>query len=683
MQIRCCHCTKTLALGTDGALPDACPHCAARPGPGALGPYQPLRLLASGGMGEVYLARHRDLGTEVALKLLPALPPEQLPLVRERFAREARLNARVRHPGVVQVLHSDVTGDRPYLVLELVRGQTLRQRLQQGPLPVDEAIRITAATAEVLAAAHTEGVFHRDVKPDNVMLEPDGAVRVLDFGIARAVQDDAPITRTGEILGTPEYMAPEQLLDGPEAIGAHTDVHALAVLGYELLTGRSPFRGANVFQTLKLVESLLPPAPSSLRTGIPPAVDRALLQALHKQPHDRPASAAAFAAALRAGLPTLAPAAPRQPWWFWLPLLCALLLLFALGWALQHRPAPAPPAPVANVDAADRAANAARQLAAARQDFATGSWCDALVQCERASRSPASQRLAQQAFVHHQLAWLLAAELPPWLARCDERRRRQLFGDELEPGPAADADTAAMQRLLALDASGPVTDHPQLRLLQLALRDDPALASALDAENATEPLVQLLRLRQHEPAARADGFAACAERLPIDGAEHWFARTIERHLRNDRRGGTEAAELAWLHGGGELAVLLDAALQLLPPQRAEPPADDAPPPPRPLLRRLAGTAPDDAPAAALLFALASCRLDAPPELGLCRALPTAARPFASRWFVAHAAGRPTERTALLLVAASLGAVPDYQQAPWRDLPSEQRATIDAESSRGR
>src|SRR5690606_18864329 len=125
--------------------------------------------------------------------------------VRERFAREARLTAKVAHRGVVRVLSSDALGDRPYLVLELVTGVTLRHVLQPGAVSPGEAARIVAAAADVLAAAHQHGVLHRDIKPDNVMLEPDGSVRVLDFGIARAIADDTPLTRTGEIVGTPEY----------------------------------------------------------------------------------------------------------------------------------------------------------------------------------------------------------------------------------------------------------------------------------------------------------------------------------------------------------------------------------------------------------------------------------------------------------------------------------------------
>jgi len=179
MQIRCTSCTRTISLSPGGELPAACPHCAGSCVPKQLGPFVPLRLVATGGMGEVYLARHAELGTEVALKLLPAMPPAAAATVRERFAREARLTARVRHPGVVKVLDDDVAGDRPYLVLEFVDGQTLRALLHQGPLPIVEAARIAALTADVLAAAHAEGVLHRDIKPDNVMLAKDGSVRVL------------------------------------------------------------------------------------------------------------------------------------------------------------------------------------------------------------------------------------------------------------------------------------------------------------------------------------------------------------------------------------------------------------------------------------------------------------------------------------------------------------------------
>jgi len=329
MQIRCTTCTKTIAIAPTGALPPACPHCAGAPVPARLGPFALERLVATGGMGEVYLARHAELGTEVAVKLLPAMPLEAAASVRERFAREARLTASVQHPGVVRVLDCDVAGDHPYLVLEFVAGQTLRQRLDAGPLPVVQAAQVAAAAADVLAAAHGKGVLHRDIKPDNVMLADNGDVRVLDFGIARAMTDDAPLTRTGEILGTPEYMAPEQLLDGPEATDERTDVHALGVLLYEMLTARSPFRGANLFQALKLVESLVPPAPSSLCPRAE-ALDSVVQRAMQKRREERYASAAQFAAAVRQAVPAAAPRVSASPsrvvWFLWLPLAAVLVL---------------------------------------------------------------------------------------------------------------------------------------------------------------------------------------------------------------------------------------------------------------------------------------------------------------------------------------------------------------------
>src|SRR5499426_3665651 len=243
MQIRCASCGSNVPVADTGVLPPQCPHCKHAPVPERLGRFKVVRLLAAGGMGEVYLGEHEELGSKVALKLLPSPNGADAAAVRERFRREAKLTAAIAHPGVVQVLDLAADQGRLYLVLELVDGRSLRSRLREGPVPVAEAVRIAAAAADVLGAAHRHGVVHRDVKPENVMLCADGRVRVLDFGIARALQDQEPLTRTGELLGTPEYMAPEQLLDEAGAVDARTDVHALAVLCYELLTARSPFAG--------------------------------------------------------------------------------------------------------------------------------------------------------------------------------------------------------------------------------------------------------------------------------------------------------------------------------------------------------------------------------------------------------------------------------------------------------
>src|SRR5262249_38213845 len=236
----------------------------------------------------------------------------------------------------------------------LVDGRSLRSRLRDGELPVAEAVRIAAAAADVLGAAHGRGVVHRDVKPENVMLCRDGRVRVLDFGIARALQDQEPLTRTGEILGTPEYMAPEQLLESGDAVDARADVHALAVLSYELLTGRSPFAGSSLFQALKLVESLTPAAPSSLRPSVPAALDAAVLRGLAKTPAERFGDAREFAAALRAALPGNGAGAEggrRAP----VSLAVALAALIAVPstWLLattlgRRETAPTPPDPTAS-----------------------------------------------------------------------------------------------------------------------------------------------------------------------------------------------------------------------------------------------------------------------------------------------------------------------------------------------
>src|SRR5262245_62890576 len=311
MQIRCASCGSNVPVADTGVLPPQCPHCKQAPVPERLGRFRVVRLLAAGGMGEVYLGEHEELGSKVALKLLPSPNGADAAAVRERFRREAKLTAAIAHPGVVQVLDLAADQGRLYLVLELVDGRSLRSRLRDGPVPVAEAVRIAAAAADVLGAAHRHGVVHRDVKPENVMLCADGRVRVLDFGIARALQDHQPLTRTGELLGTPQYMAPEQLLDPAESVDARTDVHALGLLAWELLTGRSPFAGQNVFSTLKLVESLVPPPPSRFARDVPAAVDAVVLQALAKDKQQRPVDGVAFAAALVAAWG--APLGPPHP----------------------------------------------------------------------------------------------------------------------------------------------------------------------------------------------------------------------------------------------------------------------------------------------------------------------------------------------------------------------------------
>lgn len=668
MHLRCSTCTRTIEIAATGVLPPACPHCRGPAAPARLGPFLPERLLATGGMGEVYLARHGELGTPVAIKVLPAMPPAALSQVQERFAREARLTAKVQHPGVVRVLDFVVADERPFLVLELLDGQTLRQRLGAGPLPLAEAATIVAAVADVLAAAHAVLVLHRDIKPDNVMVTTDGSVRVLDFGIAKALGDDAPLTRTGELLGTPEYMAPEQLLDGPDGSDARTDVHALGLLLYELTTGRSPLRGSNLFQSLKLVESLLPPPPSSLRPGLPTAVDALVLQALQKVPADRPASAAVFAAELRRLVPAAERLAPaqRRPVRRWPSFAVAALLLVAAIWATRAPGPPAPPGPIAPVPATpDYVA-----LLQAGQWSRLG-WS--------AAATTAELDAARDAFVLHHVAWPLAAGAPTWLGCCDRRQRQRLFGDELEPATPPSVLQQAQQRLLdgdvdaaarlAAPCDGVAAQH--VRWLAAALQGQPPAAAG------GEFVLALLAAGRAPLALRTEAFAELAARLPFDAPEHWLARTLERGHRGDADGAREAAKLAWLGGAGELAVLLEAAAAT---NGTPPPADaDRRHSGQARQRRLVAADRDDHPASHLLAALLT---PGEPELGPLRTFPALVRGHAVRWCLARATADTAARDRLLLLATALGAVPDFVSPPWCDAAAATRSRLEQEASRG-
>ena len=228
-----------------------------------LGVYHILDILGVGGMGEVYRARDTRLGRDVAVKVLPRLfsaDPERL----ARFEREARLLASLNHPHIAAIYGFEETAGIHALVLELVEGPTLAERLQRGPLPIAEAVRIARQIADALEAAHERGVVHRDLKPQNIKVKPDGTVKVLDFGLAKATMaaahdgdgspaSTAPIdgTREGVILGTTSYMSPEQ--SRGHAVDKRTDIWAFGCVFYEMLTGRATFAGETISDTLAAV----------------------------------------------------------------------------------------------------------------------------------------------------------------------------------------------------------------------------------------------------------------------------------------------------------------------------------------------------------------------------------------------------------------------------------------------
>jgi eukaryotic-like serine/threonine-protein kinase len=273
------------------------------------GRYRLRSLLAVGGMGAVWVADDAVLGRQVAVKLLgEALAGDGL--AAERLRREARAAARLLHPGVARVLDLGEDGGRPYLVMELLRGESLADRLARaGPLPPAEAVRVVAAAAEALQAAHQAGIVHRDVKPGNVFLTGDGEVKLLDFGIASAA-NEAALTGGG-LIGTAAYLAPERML-GHHATPA-ADVYALGVLLYELLAGRPPF-AADSGMALAMAHLHARAAPlRDAAPGVPPALAAACEQALAKDPAARPPSAAALARLLRSAVPRTPPAAAPPP----------------------------------------------------------------------------------------------------------------------------------------------------------------------------------------------------------------------------------------------------------------------------------------------------------------------------------------------------------------------------------
>ncbi|GEB50633.1 protein kinase domain-containing protein [Streptomyces cacaoi] len=257
------------------------------------GRYELIQTVGRGGMATVHEAVDSALGRKVAVKVMHrAAASEEF---RARFQQEARAVGGLNTPTVVAV--HDIgeepvpDGDSvPYMVMEFVEGRPLSQFVSAGPMPVDEALRITADVLDGLAASHKAGLIHRDIKPANVMMTMDGDVKVLDFGIARAIAADAsPITRTGTVVGTAHYMSPEQA-QGKE-LDHRSDLYPTGVLLFELLSGRRPFHAESEAALLYHHVHSAPPLLSSLGVTVPEAVQRLISRSLDKEPDKRPSSA--------------------------------------------------------------------------------------------------------------------------------------------------------------------------------------------------------------------------------------------------------------------------------------------------------------------------------------------------------------------------------------------------------
>src|SRR5437867_2136045 len=249
-----------------------------------VGRYSLERELGRGGMGVVYLAREVRLDRPVAIKVLPPARSRDARL-RDRFLREARTAAKLSHPNIIPIFAVDDVEEFVFFAMALVEGETLTERVRQrGPLPPSEAARVVREVAWALAYAHSQGVVHRDVKPDNIMIESgSGRALVADFGIAGLVKGATGVDG-GEVIGTPDFMSPEQALG--ETVDARSDLYSLGLVGYFALTGKLPYAGGTATEILARQVTEAPPSFGDV--GVPRKLGRAIERCLAKDPADRP-----------------------------------------------------------------------------------------------------------------------------------------------------------------------------------------------------------------------------------------------------------------------------------------------------------------------------------------------------------------------------------------------------------
>jgi eukaryotic-like serine/threonine-protein kinase len=273
----------------------------------SIGPYKIVSLIGAGGMGEVYRANDARLGREVALKLLPESTTRGTESVR-RFQQEARAASALNHPNILSIYDIGEHQGSPYIVSELLTGETLREKLSGVPLTTRKALDYALQAARGLAAAHEKGIVHRDLKPENLFVTKDGRVKILDFGIAKLVEQkstgalhtEAPTllvkTDPGMVIGTAGYMSPEQVRGTP--VDHRSDIFSFGAIFYEMLSGKRAFRGESMIETLNAILKEEPPELATTNSQIAPEIARVVRRCLEKQPEERFQSASDLAFAI-------------------------------------------------------------------------------------------------------------------------------------------------------------------------------------------------------------------------------------------------------------------------------------------------------------------------------------------------------------------------------------------------
>ncbi len=248
--------------------------------------YEVQGRIGVGGMAEVWRGHDRTLNRTVAIKTLLPQFARDASFV-DRFRREAQAAARLNHHGIVSVYDSGTDGETPYIVMQFIEGRTLADLpgVRARRIPPMKAAQVAKEIAEALAAAHAEGVIHRDIKPANVMVTRDGKVLVMDFGIARLISGPETAPQTSAVLGTASYLSPEQAQG--QSVDARSDIYALGVVLYEMLTGRPPFTGDSPMAIAYKQVNATPEAPSSVNPDVPPELDAVVMRALSKNPANR------------------------------------------------------------------------------------------------------------------------------------------------------------------------------------------------------------------------------------------------------------------------------------------------------------------------------------------------------------------------------------------------------------